>query len=156
MDDPFERFRRPKPNPWLQLLEKQPEPKPEQPDWWKSLTEQRTRTRPAFPGVLLEPPYVYPFANIDEARKQAVWLRGAIIEGQDPAVMRRDSYGSIMLYCFHGNCSSEYGWEIDHIIPRAANGSEALWNLQPLQWQNNRRKGDTFKPPTPQRRPLSL
>jgi 5-methylcytosine-specific restriction endonuclease McrA len=36
------------------------------------------------------------------------------------------------------------GWEIDHTIPVASGGGDSLDNLQPLQWQNNRAKGDSF------------
>ena len=44
----------------------------------------------------------------------------------------------------HGNRDSEYGWEIDHIEPVALGGGDELTNLQPLNWQNNVKKGDQY------------
>ena len=61
----------------------------------------------------------------------------------DKRIWRYDKCGSIMKYSDYGNTDSEYGWEIDHIIPTSKGGSDNLDNLQPLQWENNRKKGDT-------------
>ena len=41
----------------------------------------------------------------------------------------------------HGQKGNQ-GWEIDHIVPRARGGSDALFNLRPLHWMNNDAKGD--------------
>ena len=39
---------------------------------------------------------------------------------------------------------SEYGWEIDHVLPLSKGGTHDISNLEPLQWQNNRTKGDNY------------
>ena len=74
--------------------------------------------------------------------KDAVWRRGRIVAGYDPAKFRQDACQSWMRYTDYGDTNSLYGWEIDHILAVARGGSDSLWNLQPLQWENNRQKGD--------------
>ena len=92
--------------------------------------------------------YSYPFYDAEEETKRAVWDKGRIIVQNgteyDPEIWRWDICGHVMKYSEHGNTDSKYGWEIDHIIPSAKDGSDELNNLQPLQWENNRRKGDTY------------
>ena len=92
--------------------------------------------------------YRYPFHDAEEETKRAVWDKGRIIVQNgteyDPEIWRWDICGHVMKYSEHGNIDSKYGWEIDHIIPSAKDGSDELNNLQPLQWENNRRKGDTY------------
>ncbi len=86
----------------------------------------------------------YHFYNAAEDLKLQVWAKGRPIQGYDPVLWRRDSCGRAMKYTEHGNTSSEYGWEIDHIYPTSLGGADTLDNLQPLNWKNNRRKGDTY------------
>jgi 5-methylcytosine-specific restriction endonuclease McrA len=88
--------------------------------------------------------YKYPFKNQNEKGKLAVWGKGTPIQGYDSRMWRRDAYGSAMRYTDHGDTSSVYGWEIDHIKPSSLGGSNQLTNLQPLQWERNRAKSDTY------------
>jgi 5-methylcytosine-specific restriction endonuclease McrA len=93
--------------------------------------------------------YSYPFREVDENTKLAVWSKGRIVPGVDktgtlrnPSVWRYDAYGKLIKYSEHGNTESDVGWEIDHVVPQALGGRTALENLQPLHWENNRAKGN--------------
>lgn len=93
--------------------------------------------------------YTYPFKTVDEKTKAAVWARGEEIVDKDGKrwdknVWRWDICGAVMKYSDHGNPQSKHGWEIDHIKPTAKGGMDNLANLQPLNWSNNRTKGDNY------------
>lgn len=70
-------------------------------------------------------------------QRQPVWNKGVIIPGYDPRVWRRDAYGNNIRFQDYGNRQSEYGWEIDHVIPVSQSGTDDLQNLRPLQWEAN-------------------
>jgi hypothetical protein len=73
-----------------------------------------------------------------------VWNKALGIPGQDMRLWRQDPCGAYMYRDHYGDTNSKWGWEIDHIQPVAHRGADVMGNLQALQWQNNRRKGDNI------------
>jgi hypothetical protein len=81
--------------------------------------------------------------SFSEATVNAVWNKGQIVSGYDPNVWRKDACGVWIKRSEYGQIT-QYGWEIDHIRPVALGGGDEPINLQPLQWENNRHKGDNW------------
>ena len=70
-----------------------------------------------------------------------VWSKAPISSEHPP--LRVDAYGSLIWREGYGNTNSRFGWEIGFKRPLARGGKDELENLQPLQWENNRRNGDS-------------
>jgi hypothetical protein len=76
----------------------------------------------------------------DETIVEAVWSKAPISSEHPP--LRVDAYGALIWRGGYGNTNSKFGWEIGRKKPMPNGGNDELDNLQPLQWQNNRRDGD--------------
>lgn len=79
----------------------------------------------------------------DSRTIEVVWRKGQVVPGYDPSVWRKDRCGAWMQRGLHG-VIDDYGWEVDHVFPVSQGGTDDYSNLQPLQWRNNRGKGDNF------------
>lgn len=75
-----------------------------------------------------------------------VWEKGKDVPGRNRSVWRFDDCGALIRKCDYGQ-TTEFGWEIDHIKPVSKGGRSEIWNLQPLQWENNRAKSDGYEIP---------
>jgi hypothetical protein len=82
--------------------------------------------------------------SFDAATIDAVWAKGTIVADYNPAEYRKDACGIWIKRAAHGDTASKYGWEIDHRLPVVQGGSDAVSNLEPLHWRNNRGKADNY------------
>lgn len=76
--------------------------------------------------------------DIDKA-----WEKGTPVRGKNPDVWRKDPYGNLIRKPSYGT-QGEYGWELDHRKPRSRGGSDSRRNIQPVHWQENRKKSDQY------------
>ena len=86
------------------------------------------------------------YKDWSEDQIRAVWNKGRVIPGLDSNKLRQDLAGAWIEYSQYGNHDNDlgFGWEIDHRVPKSRNGTDDISNLRPLQWENNRSKGDNY------------
>jgi hypothetical protein len=71
---------------------------------------------------------------------KAVWEKAKEREGFPKEEWRTDLCGKHIKWDEHGNRSSNYGWEIDHIDPVVNGGGDEPENLRVLFWKHNMAK----------------
>lgn len=82
-------------------------------------------------------------ANFTKEQIQQVWEKGLTVDGYDKNKYRQDFCGAWIQRDQYGK-ETTYGWEIDHVYPSSKGGTDDLKNLRPMQWENNRSKGDDY------------
>lgn len=80
----------------------------------------------------------FPDERIDQ-----VWEKGNKIRGEDPDIYRRDAADNIIYKPSYGK-DSDMGWQVDHKNPVDKGGTDNLRNLQPLQSEENKEKGNKY------------
>ncbi len=81
--------------------------------------------------------------QLHHQRKLNAWNRAFVVIGQDQDKVRKDAYGSLIVWSEYGQ-QTTYGWEIDHELPKAHFPGVAGHpsNQRALHWKNNRTKSD--------------
>lgn len=75
---------------------------------------------------------------------ETVWKKATVVDGYNSDLVRKDCVGAWILKNEYGNTNSVFGWEIDHVYPQSLGGGDDNLNLRPMQWENNRSKGDDY------------
>ena len=73
--------------------------------------------------------------------KARAWIAASEIPGYDPLMWRRDVDGRAIRWSDYGDRSSEFGWEIDHVIPLGIGGFDHSSNTRARHWKGNAAAG---------------
>ena len=71
------------------------------------------------------------------------WGKAKPIRGRNPDSWRKDKFGNKIRHGSYGT-EGDYGWELDHKNPKSKGGSDKPKNIQPLHWEENRKKSDKY------------
>lgn len=78
-----------------------------------------------------------PYDAALERRKLAAWRNAKSAFGYLPEIAKLDEFNALIAWSEYGNRDSEWGWELDHIIPLSLGGLDVESNLRALHWRNN-------------------
>lgn len=81
-----------------------------------------------------------------------IWNKGIVVDGYDPALVRKDACGAWIIKNQYDRPDSEYCWEIDHIYPQSKlqekgypqNMIDHEDNLRPMHRRNNESKSNNY------------
>lgn len=87
-----------------------------------------------------------------EEIKQTIWEDALVVDGYDQTKYRKDPCGAWIIRDKYGLKDSQYGWEIDHIIPQSLLEKagvpieviDNVLNLRAMNWKNNESKSDDY------------
>ena len=86
-------------------------------------------------------------ADYSDKQKQEAWEMALPINGLDCNVWRTDPCGAL-IHRNHFGLKTEFGWNIDHIIPKSlcpSNDYDAIPNnRRAMHWENNECKANQF------------
>jgi len=75
----------------------------------------------------------------------AVWEKASIIKNKDPTIWRKCFISKRIIKRQDRGHTSEYGWDVDHYIPKSNGGSDDICNLVPVHYIVNRSMGSSFR-----------
>ena len=78
-----------------------------------------------------------------EMLKVAAWQKAVPITTHDPNFARKDRFNNWIVWSDYGK-TTQFGWEIDHIVPTSWGGLDARPNVAATHWQANRKKSNSF------------
>lgn len=64
-----------------------------------------------------------------------VWQMAEVVEGNDPAVWRKDEFGAWIHRLDYGNRRSDFGWEVCETLPGSSR-TMGVASLRAMHWQN--------------------
>jgi hypothetical protein len=75
--------------------------------------------------------------------KELVWENAEVFENYDPKMWRKDPCGACISWREFRK-RTKYGWNVDHILPKAKGGTNHIFNLCAMHWENNQNKATDF------------